>query len=315
LAIRVDAIELATDLFGTLTFPRAAVAGILFRPPADAIERDRLRRRLLDEHVARDCVWLLNGDEQDGVAISGDEGGNVTSLRIGDAKTVAELENVVAMVCKPTAPANETASNVWLGLRDGSRLAVAGLDTNPSRVVLRLQSGASLSAAENELWRQTTWVQPIATRFTFLSDRPSAGYKHIPMFSQSWDLGRDQNVLGGNLRSGGIVCAKGLGMHSAARSTYQLAREFRRFESDLGLDDAAGDRGSVIYRVFIDRAAPGQPPQWKLEYESPVIRGGAGRHSLRVDVTGAERMALVVDFADRGDECDYANWLLPRLIK
>jgi hypothetical protein len=26
-------------------------------------------------------------------------------------------------------------------------------------------------------------------------------------------------------------------------------------------------------------------------------------------------MALIVDFADRGDECDWADWLQARLIK
>jgi hypothetical protein len=258
---------------------------------------------------------MFNGDELDGIAVSAEEA-DVTSLRIDETNTVVEIDNVVAIACKSSERLKETASSVplWLGLRDGSRFAVAQLEPQPSRAVLRLRSGVSVSAAENDLWSRTTWLQPAAKRFTFLSDQPSAGYKHIPLFSRNWDLGLDQNALGGNLRSGGVVCAKGLGMHSAARATYQLARGFRRFEADLALDDAAGDRGSVIYRVFVDRAAAGESPQWKLEYESPAIRGGAARHSLRVDVSGGERLALVVDFADRGDECDYANWLLARLV-
>ena len=33
-----------------------------------------------------------------------------------------------------------------------------------------------------------------------------------------------------------------------------------------------------------------------------------------VDVSGVKRLRLVVDFADRGDELDYADWLEARLV-
>jgi hypothetical protein len=36
---------------------------------------------------------------------------------------------------------------------------------------------------------------------------------------------------------------------------------------------------------------------------------------LSLDVRSAQRLAILVDFADRGDQCDYANWLDLRLIK
>jgi hypothetical protein len=179
---------------------------------------------------------------------------------------------------------------------------------------LQLQSGVSLSVAASQLWPHVTWIQPVATRYSFLSDRPTAGFKHIPFLSTPWTLGIDRNVLGGALRSAGHFYSKGLGMHSAARSAYHLGRQFRWFEADLALDDAAQTRGSVVFRVFIDRSPAGQLPEWKLAYESPVVRGGAPPIPVRVDLTGAEQLALVVDFAERGDERDYANWLLARLI-
>ena len=34
-----------------------------------------------------------------------------------------------------------------------------------------------------------------------------------------------------------------------------------------------------------------------------------------VDLTGAKRLTLRVDFADRGDELDHADWLNARLVK
>ena len=81
--------------------------------------------------------------------------------------------------------------------------------------------------------------------------------------------------------------------------------------ADLALDDSAGTRGSVIYRVFLEREAG----DWQSAYESPIVRGGEPPLPLSLDVTGALRLALIVDFADRGDELDHANWLNARLVK
>jgi hypothetical protein len=36
---------------------------------------------------------------------------------------------------------------------------------------------------------------------------------------------------------------------------------------------------------------------------------------VSVDLGGAKRLDLVVDFADRADELDRANWLNARLVK
>lgn len=318
-AMRAADIAVTTALFGELMLPRESVAGVIFRPPTDVIERDRVLRDLIGVRRARNSVWMFNGDELDGIAVS--DGGTppgalLTTLHVGQSNTVAEIENVVAVACPWTdlrSPSDSPAA-LWIGLRDGTRLAVLQLASADGRVNLRLRSGEFVTALASQFWPQVTWVQPAASRFTFLSDQPTAGFKHIPLLSTNWNLGVDRNVLGTGLRSAGRNYAKGLGMHSAARSAYNLGRRFRSFEADIALDDAAQARGSVVFRVFLDRAPAGEPPQWKLDYESPGIRGGAPPIPIRVDVSDAERLALVVDFAERGDECDYANWLLARLV-
>jgi hypothetical protein len=50
-------------------------------------------------------------------------------------------------------------------------------------------------------------------------------------------------------------------------------------------------------------------------YESPIVRGSNQPIPISVDVAGVQRMALIVDFAERGDALDYANWLNARLIE
>jgi len=108
------------------------------------------------------------------------------------------------------------------------------------------------------------------------------------------------------LRVDGRTYLKGLGMHSASRITFALSEPYRRFQSALAVDDLAEGGGSVAFRVFVD----GQ-----VRYSSPVIRGGQDPLPISVDLAGATRLDLVVDFAERADELDRADWLDARLIR
>ena len=83
-------------------------------------------------------------------------------------------------------------------------------------------------------------------------------------------------------------------------------RGFRRFETEIGIDDSTGGRGSVQFRVLVD----GQE-----RFASRVIRGGDRPTPVSVDIRGGKRLELVVDYADRADVLDHADWLVRRLIR
>jgi hypothetical protein len=153
-------------------------------------------------------------------------------------------------------------------------------------------------------------LQPIGGDTVYLSDLDDAGYRHIPFLSLAWDYARDRNVSGGPLVADGRLHLKGIGLHSAARITYDLDGEYRAFESELAIDDSTGGRGSVTCRVFVDDGSG----KWQLKYESPVIRGGGKPIPVEIDLAGIKRLSLLVDFADRGDVLDHVNWLNARLV-
>jgi hypothetical protein len=92
---------------------------------------------------------------------------------------------------------------------------------------------------------------------------------------------------------------------------YEFSEEFRRLEAELAIDALAGERGSAICRVYVDRG----DGAWQPSYTSPVIRGGENPLPLSLDLRGVKRLALIVEFADRGDECDYLDVLNARLIR
>jgi hypothetical protein len=73
----------------------------------------------------------------------------------------------------------------------------------------------------------------------------------------------------------------------------------------VALDDEVAGGGSVTFRVFVDR---------EQKLATPVVRGGQPPLPISVDLRGAKQLSLVVDFADRGDQHDHADWLNARLL-
>lgn len=100
--------------------------------------------------------------------------------------------------------------------------------------------------------------------------------------------------------------AKGIGMHSAARLTYRLDKPYKRFEADVAIDDETAGQGSATVRVFVDS---------QQVWASTEIRGGAAPEQVRVDLPEGERLSLLVDFGQRGDELDHVDWLNARLVE
>jgi hypothetical protein len=143
---------------------------------------------------------------------------------------------------------------------------------------------------------------------TYLSDLKAADYHHEPFLNLRWpSYGTDRNATGGRLRCGGRLYLKGLGVHSAARLTYRLSEPYKRFEAELGIDDSTAGGGSVRFEVRVDG---------RQKYISErILRGGMTPVPVSVDLAGAQQLELIVDYADRADELDHADWLDARLVR
>ena len=285
-------------LFGSVRLPRSRVAGLLLHPPADRGDRDRLVDRARSGDADR--VVLINGDAVAGTVQHIADG--KVHLQSGVGPLDLELGRVAAILCRTTADAPASPSGAWAGFRGGTRLHAESLVIAENSLKVTLPGGIAWST----LPKQLVFLQPLGGQVVYLSDLKPEGYRHVPYLSLSWPYQVDRNVLGGMLRSGGNLYLKGLGTHSASRLTYALAEPFRRFQAELAVDDAIDGGGSVGFRVFVD----GQ-----VRYTSPTVRGGQPALHISVDVAGAKRIDLVVDFADRGDELDRADWLNARLVR
>ncbi len=306
---RIDGENLtgASVTFGKWQLPVDLVAGIILRPPLDTAASDKLLARISAATGRNDRLLLDNGDEVTGTLIAFDE--KQVVLRGENGPLEIKLDAITAIIFDPSLASAPRSSGLRIvtGFQDGSRLPARELTSSGSDTRLKLTGGAELTSA-------TTWIvalQVLGGRVEYLSDLKPISYRHIPYLELTWPYREDRSVTGTQLRAGKQHYLKGLGMHSPARITYELDADYRRFDTEVAIDDAAQERGSVLFRVFVDDGSGA----WQEKATSAIVRGGDPPQSLSADLTGAKRIGLLVDFADRGDELDHADWLNARLVK
>jgi len=302
--LEADQQRLSADsqLFGRVHVPLELLAGIVFRLPAEQGARDAL----LDGEAAAsgesDRIVLVNGDSITGRFLGIDH----DSVRMESAVGALDVPmyRASALVLHPLSHRRPAPQGVHaiLGFGDGSRLLVERLVLDEKSLNVTLAGGPAWSTSPGNL----VAIQPLGGRAVYLSDLKPVDYRHVPFLTLSWPYRADHSVTGARLRAGGHLYLKGLGVHSAARLTYALGGEYRRFQAELAIDDQTCGHGSVRFRVFVDG---------RQQYLSPIVRGRSAPIPVSVDVSGAKRLDLLVDFADWADQLDHADWLEARLVK
>jgi hypothetical protein len=325
-----DATGLGRGLWEESTLPRDSVRAILYQPPADAQQRDRLIDELASGESAEDRLLLISGESVAGMLVESPlEGRFLEGARTGQSVfriavpgaeqplTVPAAKVRALVLARAAASTQAAGASAWLGCSDGSLVRAASIRVRDGQAIVLLAGGGELHTTlvgrenpDQHFWDEISLIQPVGPTVKWLSDLKTLGYKHIPYLSCEWPFLADRSVTGGRLRSDGAVSLKGLGMHTTSRLAYDV-EGYSKFEAALALNDTAGRGGSVVFKVLTQNMAG----QWSSAYESPIIRGGDAPTPISIDLQGASRLALIVEFADRGDELDHANWLGARLIK
>lgn len=324
-ALEGDKLRLKGGMCGEVQLPIAAARGLVFHPPVAALARDRLLDDLAQwrakDQSAGVRVILDNGDAVLGTLASLDAATLAVDTPAGRLDLAVDRVRALA-IGRTSADDGRAPSGVRyvVGAADGSRVAATEVRMAESGLQLTTTWGETIALARENV----AAIQTLGGRATYLSDMRPSGYKHVPYLAMAWPLANDRSVGGERLRADGREYLKGLGMHSAASVTYALDRAYRRFDAELAVDDSVfaeesattassrrPQRGSVVFRVYTD-AGDGK---WQLRHTSKTIRGGDKPTPIAVDLAGAKRLSLIVDFADRADEWDRAAWLDARLVE
>lgn len=110
---------------------------------------------------------------------------------------------------------------------------------------------------------------------------------------------------GGPLTLNGKTSPRGAGVHARSELSFSVGGRCAAFAADLGIDDEAGTRGSVVFQVFGDGV--------KLS-DSGTMTGASATRSVRVDVAGRSTLTLVVTDGGEGRTSDHADWAAPTLL-
>jgi hypothetical protein len=95
----------------------------------------------------------------------------------------------------------------------------------------------------------------------------------------------------------GVTYAKGLGVNAVSEITYNLAGQYKRFVSNIGIDDETSS-GSVIFQVWADGIQL---------YDSGIMNKGTAAQTVDVDLTGRSQLQLIVKIGSTSDG-DHADW-------
>ncbi len=297
--INQASISARSQIFGQIQLPRDRVAGIVFTVPISTADADKLRERALRENRRLDRVLLENRDEIAGTILAMNADSLQLKTDLGDVDM--PLERVTALVFDPRGRKPEGGPRCWTGFSDGSRLLASRLLLTADSLQMEI-GPKTWKTSPKEL----VFLQPLGGRTVYLSDLEVSNFQQTPYLGTPWPYGRDRSVSGNLLRFDGHLYLKGLGVHSHTKLVYTLPSGAKRFEAEVAIDDSGKGQGSVQFRVLVDG---------RERFLSGVVRGGDRPVPVSVDVRGGENLELVVDYADRADVLDRANWLNARLIR
>jgi len=301
-----------SPLLGKLKVPRTDIVEIIFfeqeTPVVNFDDSQSFPGEPSEGGTTTHSLTLLNGDRVQGKIESWNQERLVLETDVGPLS----LETTsVASILFPTAAEGIATSRKpsklpVVGLTDGSLLHVSKLSVNNESASFLFYSTTIRCESQQVIYLQ--WVDP---RVTFVSDLPVISYRNIPFLSLSWPYRLDQNVLGSSLRCNGRAFQKGVGVHSACRLTYATPEKATLLIGKVGMDDRSQGEGSSRFRVFVDRGLG----KWEESYTSPVVRSNQIPESFSVDVSDVKQISLLVEYADRADVRDYANWLDLRFVQ
>lgn len=143
----------------------------------------------------------------------------------------------------------------------------------------------------------------------WLSELKPVRVEQTPYFDRVIPWRIDTSLDGGPLKlNDGQQYARGIAMHSRCVLEYDLQGDFQQFQARFGFEPMSPGSpvGRAAVRVMIDG---------RTQFENSDARGDERPKDLTLDVRGAKRLALEVDFGRDQDAADRIVWANARLIR
>ncbi|MFQ5591981.1 MAG: NPCBM/NEW2 domain-containing protein, partial [Phycisphaerae bacterium] len=249
---------------------------------------------------ADDYVMLTNGDVVRGFITSIDADYVVVESSLGETRIPHRVALSVGMASRPAAQLDKPYFIVML--RSSGRVTATDFEWSGDRVDAVLRYGQHVRIEAERIVR----VDVEGGRWEWLGEHDPISSEQTSMLSLHWPRRIDQNVFGGQIVVGREAFEHGIGVHSRSSLTYDLRGAYREFVTSFGIDDT----GEVLSDVSVFILVDGQ-----RRFTQRGVRRGRLFGPVRLDVTNAKRIELIVDFGENGDLQDRFDWVEAALIR
>lgn len=279
--------------------PAETIAGIVMSVPHGAVRRSAIFSEVFEHRQKSDVVLLVNGDRAAGDLVEFDQAH--LKLAQGGKNVPIEMSRVRAVSFNASLSnlPRQKSPRIQVLLSDGSFISGNGASCEAGGP-LRLT--AAFGAALEIPLSAVSAIRFLDGRATYLSEVQPVDARLEGFFGSRAPVAfrKDHNLAGGPLAMRGLEFSCGIGTRSGSRITFDLGARYRQFQTSAGLDDLAQGKGSV--RFVVERDG-------KRAFESPSVTGSQQPISIGpLDVTGVQRLTLVVEYGELADIDDWANW-------
>ncbi|MFJ9895433.1 NPCBM/NEW2 domain-containing protein [Streptomyces sp. NPDC091280] len=179
--------------------------------------------------------------------------------------------------------------------------APAGTPTGSYDLTLRASYRSPTGArADSTLPFTASVVVAPASGTSYLGDLPwlstTNGYGPV---ERNTSNGESAAGDGHPITLGGVVYAKGLGVHAASDVEYYTGKACEKVTADVGVDDEKGAKGTVAFEIWADGTKVAS---------TGVLTNAMPAQPVTADVTGAQVVRLVVTDGGDGIDSDHADW-------
>ncbi|MFE1839955.1 NPCBM/NEW2 domain-containing protein [Streptomyces sviceus] len=227
----------------------------------------------------------------------------VTDLGRTPARQVSvRLSGPAGWAVKATSPTSAEALSTGRSLRTSwSLTAPQGTPTGSYDLTLKASYRSPTGVrVDSSLPFSATVVVPPPSGTSGLGDLPwlSAANGYGPV-ERNTSNGESAAGDGHPITIGGVVYAKGLGVHAESSVEYYTGAACETVTAQVGVDDEKGANGTVAFEVWADGTKVAS---------TGVLTNAMPAQPLTADVTGARLVRLVVTDGGDGIDSDHADW-------
>lgn len=293
LSVGDEKLKIAWAFNAATSIPLESARGVLFDPKPDP-----LFDRAFAKPGADFDQFLIRVDGKPRTVRGLLESLDDKSARIivNDRKATVDRKDLHGIVFAYVAPTNRRGGSAKVHLSDGAVI--------PARSIAAARAGDTVQLRLSERgeikvpWNAVSRIEVFSDRLQFVSDLTPSAVAEQPIVTLKRPWKKDRSVTGTPLKVGGQTFAKGIGVHARSQLTFENNGRYELFTAVIGLDDSSGKKGDCNFVVLADGR----------ELLRKRIKGTGKPEFIRVNITGAREVTLLVEPGRNLDIADHANW-------